>query len=242
MSLDVARIAEQYQWVQAEIGAAARSGWRAPEDVTLVVVTKAHPPETLRAVIQAGAQVIGENYPEETAAKLPLIPERGQVAWHMIGHLQSRKAKLIVAHFDLLHSLDSLPLAEKLNRLLVEAGRRLPVLLEFNVGGEESKFGWDATVESRWPALLPEIRSIASLTQLDLQGLMTMPPLETEPQVSRGYFARLRHLRDFLQAELGLSLPQLSMGTSGDFREAVQEGSTLVRVGTAIVGPRPPRA
>jgi hypothetical protein len=172
---------------------------------------------------------------------LAVEPEIG-VEWHMIGHVQSRKARLVIEHFDLLQSLDSLKLAERLNRMAGEAGRTLPVMLEFNVGGEESKYGWLAAHEKDWPALYPDIEALLGLERLQIRGLMTMPPLETDPEEARIYFRTLRLLRDHLAARYPRAdWRELSMGTSADYEAAVQEGATLVRIGTAIVGPRPDR-
>jgi hypothetical protein len=160
----------------------------------------------------------------------------------MIGHLQSRKAPIVAEHFDMIQSLDRRDLAEKLQARAAGFGRRLPVLLEFNTGGEESKSGWDAVDEKVWPHLLEDVRQIAALPNLELRGLMTMPPLFETPEAVRPFFVRLRRLRDFIQSELAdVDLRELSMGTSADYEIAVQEGATLVRIGTAIVGQRPPR-
>jgi hypothetical protein len=160
----------------------------------------------------------------------------------MIGHVQSRKARLVIEHFDLLQSLDSLKLAKRLDRMAKEAGRALSVMLEFNVGGEESKFGWLAKNEKDWPALYSVIESIMGLENLQIRGLMTMPPLETDPEDARVYFRTLRLLRDHLTARYpDADWHELSMGTSVDYEVAVQEGATLVRVGTAILGSRPAR-
>jgi PLP dependent protein len=157
----------------------------------------------------------------------------------MIGHVQSRKARLVADHFALLHSLDSLKLAQRLDRFAAERDRVLPVLLEFNVGGEESKAGWDASHESQWNLFLPEIATLLDLPHLRVHGLMTMPPLETDPEDSRRFFQRLRQLRERLAAQFPQAdWRELSMGTSADYHVAVEEGATLVRVGTAIVGAR----
>jgi pyridoxal phosphate enzyme (YggS family) len=157
----------------------------------------------------------------------------------MIGHVQSRKARLVVDHFALLHSLDSLKLARRLDRFAAERNRILHVLLEFNVGGEESKAGWDASQESQWDAILPEVADLLDLPHVRVHGLMTMPPLETDPEDARHYFQRLRRLRDRLASQFPLGdWNELSMGTSADYAVAVEEGATLVRVGTAIVGAR----
>ena len=157
----------------------------------------------------------------------------------MIGHVQSRKARLVADNFALLHSLDSLKLAQRLDRFAAEREHILPVLLEFNVGSEQSKFGWNASDQSRWEAFIPEIASLLDLPNLRVHGLMTMPPLGMEPEDSRHFFQRLRQLRDHLAAQFpGTDWRELSMGTSADYEVAVEEGATLVRVGTAIVGVR----
>jgi len=157
----------------------------------------------------------------------------------MIGHVQSRKARLVADHFALLHSLDSLKLAQRLNRFAADREGILPVLLEFNVGSEESKFGWNASERSQWDVFLPDIAALLDLPNLRVHGLMTMPPLGMEPEDSRRFFQRLRELRDHLGAQFPRTdWRELSMGTSADYRVAVEEGATLVRVGTAIVGAR----
>jgi len=238
----VAHIRERYLQTLENIAAAARTAGRDRESVRLVVVTKAQPLEVVQAAVQAGARILGENYPEESVRKILSIgPEIG-VEWHMIGHVQSRKARLVIEHFDLLQSLDSLKLAERLNRMAQETSRVLPVMLELNVGGEESKYGWPAAHEKDWPALYTEIEAILGLEHLQMRGLMTMPPLETDPEEARIYFRTLRLLRDHLAARYPQAdWRELSMGTSADYEVAVQEGATLVRIGTAIVGPRPDR-
>ena len=221
------------------IHAAARSAGREPESVKLVVVTKAQPVEVAQAAIEAGAVILGENYPEEAVGKLQQLGKQSGVEWHMIGHVQSRKANLVAANFNLVHSLDGLKLAEKLARFAHELGRRLPVLLEFNVGGEQTKSGWNATDERQWEALLAPIHSILALPDLEVRGLMVMPPLGEDAEASRPYFQKTRRLQDWLRNKIpDLQATELSMGTSLDYDVAVQEGATLVRVGTAITGPR----
>jgi PLP dependent protein len=204
-----------------------------------VVVTKSQPVEVAQAAVEAGVKILGENYPEEGVMKIQSLAGQSGVEWHMIGHVQSRKARLVADHFALLHSLDSLKLAQRLDRFSAERNCVLPVLLEFNVGGEESKSGWDASDESQWNAFLPDIASILDLSHLRVHGLMTMPPLETDPQDARRFFLRLRSLRDHLASQFPKAdWHELSMGTSADYTVAVEEGATLVRVGTAIVGAR----
>ena len=230
----------RYEQTLEHITSIAKSSGRDSESVQLVVVTKAQPIEVVQAVVQAGARILGENYPDESASKISSFGSESGVEWHMIGHVQSRKARLVIEHFDLLQSLDSLKLAERLNAMAMNAQRILPVLLEFNVGGEESKFGWPATHEKDWPALYPIIETILGLENLKIRGMMTMPPLETNPEDARIYFRTLRLLRDHMAERYsGADWRELSMGTSFDYGVAIQEEATLVRIGTAIVGHRP---
>jgi PLP dependent protein len=235
----VSSIRESYFRTLNHIADAARKYGRNPNEIRLVVVTKSQPVEVVQAAIEAGVQILGENYPEEGVMKIQSVTGQSGVEWHMIGHVQSRKARLVADHFALLHSLDSLKLAQRLDRFAGERNQRLPVLMEFNVGGEESKYGWKAVEESQWEAFLPEIGSLLDLPNLRVHGLMTMPPLGTEPADSRRFFQRLRRLRDYLAAQFPQAdWHELSMGTSADYGVAVEEGATLVRVGTAIVGAR----
>jgi PLP dependent protein len=235
----VSSIREKYLQTLDHIARAAQKSNRKPEEVRLVVVTKSQPFEVVQAAIEAGARILGENYPEEGVTKIQSLSFQSGVEWHMIGHVQSRKARLVADHFALLHSLDSLKLARRLDRFAAEANRTLPVLLEFNVGGEESKSGWDASDESAWGALHPDVQAILELPNLRLCGLMTMPPLGLDPEESRRFFQRLRRLRDSLAVHFPRTdWRELSMGTSTDYGVAVEEGATLVRVGTAIVGAR----
>ena len=235
----VSSIRENYQYALEQIASAARKSSLDPEEVRLVVVTKSQPLEVIQAAIEAGVHILGENYPEEDVTKIEALAGQTGVEWHMIGHVQSRKARLVADHFALLHSLDSLKLAKRLDRFAAEAGHVLPVLLQFNVGGEASKAGWEASDESQWDALLPDVSSILDLPNLRVQGLMTMPPLGTDPEDSRRYFQRLRQLRDRFTSQFPQAdWHELSMGTSADYPVAVEEGATLVRVGTAIVGGR----
>jgi len=235
----VADIRTRYLHTLEQIENAAYKSGRNPQGVRLVVVTKSQPIEVAQAAIEAGAKILGENYPEEGIMKIQSLTAQSGVEWHMIGHVQSRKARLVADHFALLHSLDSLKLAQRLDRFAAEQERILPVLLEFNVGGEESKSGWEVSDESALHKILPDIQSVLDLPNLRIHGLMTMPPLGTEPEDSRRFFRSLRLVRD----QLNLLYPQadwreLSMGTSSDYMVAVEEGATLVRVGTAIVGAR----
>lgn len=232
--------------VQEQVATAAQRADRAPESVRLVVVTKWQSLEVVRAAIAAGALILGENYAEEAVEKIQAVRDEqissAPLEWHMIGHIQGRKAKLVAAHFDFIHSVDSMRLAERLDRAASEVQRDIPILLELNVGGEIAKHGWHAADEAAWPGLLDEIAAIGRLPHLKIRGLMTMPPLATQPEASRPYFQRLRGLQSFLIGEVPDSdWSELSMGTSTDFQVAVEEGSTMIRVGEAILGPRPER-
>lgn len=235
----VAAVRNNIQKANERIERAAQSVGRASKDVSLVVVTKSQPVEVVQAAVLAGAYVLGENYPEETVPKITALGAMPGIAWHMIGHLQSRKSLLVAEHFDVFQSLDSLRLARRLNRQLEDLSRTLPVLLEFNVSGEESKYGWPAWDESRRSELLTEIEEILALPHLSVQGMMTMPPYHADSEQTRPYFARLRRLSEFLAARFSPeSFRHLSMGTSVDFETAVQEGATMVRLGKAILGQR----
>ncbi len=233
-------IRERYIRIQTQIVDAARIAGRAPESIQLLVVTKKQPVSVIEAAIVADVKIFGENYPEEAVSKQQVLNIGNKVEWHMIGHVQSRKARLVAENFALLHSLDSLKLARRLDRFAAEFGRKLPVLLEFNVGGEESKFGWQASDESLWDNFLPDLEALLSLENLEVQGLMTMPPFFEDAELARPYFRQLRVLRDYLSALYPqVKWEQLSMGTSVDFQVAIEEGATIVRVGQAILGSRP---
>jgi pyridoxal phosphate enzyme (YggS family) len=239
MSDLVQSIRQRYLQTLDNIAKAAEGVGRSPDSVKLVVVTKAQPVEVAQAAAEAGAKILGENYPEEGVMKLQYMREFSAVEWHMIGHVQSRKAQLVAENFNFLHSLDSLKLAKRLDRFCGEAGRKLPALLEFNVGGEDSKSGWSAQDESLWPALVDELAAVIALPNLQVRGLMTMPPIGETAEISRPFFQRLKRLQAYLASQFpGVDFAELSMGTSGDYEVAVQEGATLVRVGTAIVGAR----
>jgi pyridoxal phosphate enzyme (YggS family) len=237
-------IRRNYFGVLEQIDRAARSAGRDPAAIRLLVVTKGHPVEAVQQAVAAGIRLFGENYVEEAIEKMQTLAGQGfasssELEWHMIGHLQSRKARQVCEHFSCLHSLDSLKLAERLDRFAEELGRTLPVLLECNVSGEQTKFGYPVWREETWQDLAGEFARLLELSHLQVRGLMTMAPFFDEPEPARPYFQQLRRLQAFLIK----SLPQvdwgeLSMGMSGDFTVAVQEGATLVRIGTAIMGAR----
>jgi PLP dependent protein len=226
--------------VLERIDQAARAAGRDPDGVRLVVVTKGHPIEAVEEVIAAGADLLGENYVDEGIEKRRACSSFVPVQWHMIGHVQSRKARQVCQYFDWLHSLDSLKLARRLDSFAGELGRRFPVLLECNVSGETTKFGWTAWQEETWPDMLPALAEVTAMPHLSVCGLMTMAPFLEAPEQARPYFRRLRRLQEFLASHLSQGgWVELSMGMSGDFEAAIQEGATLVRIGTAIMGPRP---
>ncbi len=240
MSNLASSIHERYLQALDTIAASARKAGREPDSVRLVVVTKTQSIDVVQAAVEAGARILGENYAEEAVQKIMQLKSTLGVEWHMIGHVQSRKAQLVAEHFALFHSLDSLKLAQRVDRFAAQAGRMLPVLLEFNVGGEASKSGWDALDESRWPDLLADVNAIVMLPNLKVRGLMTMPPLSSYLETARAHFKLLRRLRDFLAQRIPQAeWSELSMGTSSDYPVAVEEGATLVRIGQAILGPRP---
>lgn len=214
---------------------------RDPESIKLIVVTKAQPVEKIVSVITAGAKFLGENYPEESLEKMNKLDDLSKmVEWHMIGHLQSRKSTIVASKFNFLHSLDSLRLAIKLDRQLIEMNKTLNTLLQFNVGGEISKFGWDASDHNNWNTFYEEIQNIVESCQnLRIVGLMTMPPFTTNENTARKYFHTLYILGEYLKNRIPeLKINEYSMGTSHDYKAAIREGATMVRIGTAIMGAR----
>ena len=209
--------------------AVTRSG-RAPGAVTLVAVSKTHPPEAVMDALAAGQKVFGESRVQEARAKISAVP--GRARWHFIGHLQKNKIRQALPLFELIHGVDSLDLARDIARVAGEEGLRPRVLLEINVAGEASKFGFTPD------QLRQQIEELLSLDRLDIEGLMCIPPPQPRAEMSRRFFVTLRELRDRLQTECRVTLAELSMGMSGDYEVAIEEGATLVRVGTAIFGER----
>jgi PLP dependent protein len=216
--------------VRNEIAQAAQVSGRNVTDIELVAVTKTHPAEIVREAIGAGQFVFGESKVQEARAKIPLLPSH--LRWHFIGHLQKNKIRHALPLFEMIHSVDSLDLAQAIARIAQEDGLHPRILLEVNVASEGSKFGFKATT------LRAELESLLMLSRLSIEGLMCIPPLAEEAEASRKYFVELRELRDALEIEFQVKLPQLSMGMTNDYSIAVEEGATLVRVGTAIFGER----
>ena len=229
-------LSDNLKLVQDRIAKAAARAGRDLAAITLVAVSKTHPVEELLAAYDLGVRNFGENRVEEASAKLPAFKQvvaDPAVVFHMIGHIQSRKAEDVVRLFDRVHSVDSVKLAQRLARFAAEP---LPILLEVNVSGEESKYGFDGARRSE---LFDAIEVISQLPNLQLDGLMTMAPIVENPEEARPVFRALRELRDEIEGRYpALKLPHLSMGMTDDFEVAIEEGATLVRVGRAIFGER----
>lgn len=223
-------IAENLEQVKSVIAQVAIKSGRTADGIELVAVTKTHPAEVVREAVEAGQLLFGESKVQEARAKIPELPSH--VRWHFIGHLQKNKVRHALPLFELIHGVDSLELAQAIDRVAQEDGVYPRVLLEINVAGEGSKFGFQ-------PGRLREqMNALLQLPRLQFEGLMCVPPLAEEPEASRKYFAQLRELRDALQKEFDVELPQLSMGMTQDYGIAIEEGATIVRVGTAIFGER----
>jgi pyridoxal phosphate enzyme (YggS family) len=221
---------ENLNSIQQRIRAACERSDREPDSVTLLAVSKTHPPETIQAAANCGLIFFGENKIQEAKAKIPLCP--GKLRWHFIGHLQSNKVRDAVELFEMIESVDSLNLAREISKRCEQAAKTMPILLEVNLAGEASKFGY------RPEQLLAELKEINSLPRIEIHGLMTVPPWSSEPEKSRVHFQRLHDLKKQAEQMLGVPLPHLSMGMSGDFEIAIEEGATIIRVGTALFGPR----
>ncbi len=225
---------ERFADVRSRIEQTAKQAGRAPEEITLIAISKTHPAETVAAAIAAGIDHLGENRVQEAAAKIEQLG-RTEARWHLVGHLQTNKARRAVKLFDYIHSLDSIQLVQKLEQACETAERSaLPVLIQIDLAQEETKTGLD-------PEQLPELlRALKTCSRVKLIGLMTLPPYFEDPACARPFFKTLRQLRDKLQKEghFGDRIGELSMGMSHDFEVAIQEGATMVRVGTAIFGER----
>ena len=236
----MASIKENLLGVMERIEKAARKVGRDPNEIKLVAVSKTVEAAQIKEAIEAGVSILGENYVQEAQKKIeevgrPACTERfGEgrpVSWHFIGHLQSNKVKYAIRLFDMVHSLDSIPLAEELNRRAEQADRVIRVMIEVNLSKEATKFGTDEEV------VVNLAKRIQNLKHLFLEGLMTMPPYFDSPEMSRPYYIALRALKERMVKE-GVPMKELSMGMSNDFEIAIEEGATYVRVGTAIFGPR----
>jgi PLP dependent protein len=223
-------IAENLRSVRTDIADSELRSGRLVGSVELLAVSKTHPPEVIRQAVEAGQLLFGENRVQEAKAKIPDLPAR--LRWHLIGHLQSNKIRQALPLFEIFHGVDSVELLDEIQRISGDLGLFPRVLLQVNVAGESSKFGFAPE------KLLTHVERVTSADRVQVEGLMTIPPLASNPENSRKYFVRLRQLREQLEKEFRFSLPHLSMGMSGDYRIAIEEGATLVRVGTAIFGER----
>lgn len=232
-------LAARFANVKARVAAAAEKCGRNPEEVTLIAISKTHPASLIKELIELGATDLGENRVQEAETKIPEVGRdeaaKTRPRWHLVGHLQANKARRALNLFDVIHSLDSIDLAQRLDRLCVELGREsLPLLIQVDLGHEETKTGVDEKELSQ----LAE--TVQQLERLELIGLMTLPPFFEDPKQARPYFRRLRELRDELahNGAFGERRGELSMGMTHDFAVAIEEGATMVRIGTAIFGER----
>jgi PLP dependent protein len=229
-------ILENVAQIRERIAAAARRAQRRPEEISLMAVTKTFPPERIREAYDAGLRLFGENRVQEFAGKTGALADLSDADWHMIGHLQTNKAAKAAELFAAVDSVDSLRLAQKINASAQQLGKKLSVLIEINVGGEEAKTG----IAPESSELDEILRAALGLEHLILRGLMTIPPFTEDPEGARPYFRRLREVRDQIAAKRlpAVQMDVLSMGMSHDFEVAIEEGSTCVRLGTAIFGER----
>lgn len=230
MSAEWTDLAGRIARVQTRLESACRRAGRSVSEVTLLAISKTQPPEAVAAAAACGLRLFGENKVQEAAAKIPLCPDA--LEWHLVGHLQSNKVRLAAQLFSMIHSVDSADLLRRMDQICGELGRRMRVCLEINVAGEASKFGLSP---EQAPAVLDTAQG---LNHVELAGFMTIPPFAEDPGKTRDHFRALRKLRDAECARTGFALPELSMGMSHDFEIAIEEGATLVRVGTDIFGAR----
>ena len=221
---------ENLDSIQQRITAACARAGRDVNSVMLLAVSKSHPPETIRAAVECGQIHFGENKIQEAKAKIPLCP--GKARWQFIGHLQSNKVRDAVELFEMIQGVDSLAIAQEISKRAVQAGKTMPILIEVNVAGEASKFGYAPE------KLLVELNELNALPKIEIHGLMAIPPFAPVAEKARPYFKKLRELKVECEKILGASLPHLSMGMSGDFEVAIEEGASIVRVGTALFGER----
>ncbi|MGN6555655.1 MAG: YggS family pyridoxal phosphate-dependent enzyme [Verrucomicrobiota bacterium] len=216
--------------IQQRSRAACDRAGRQPSSITLLAVTKGQPPEAVNEAAKLGLTFFGESKIQEAKGKIPLCS--GRLRWQMIGHLQSNKVRDAVELFEMIQSVDSLGLAEEINKRADQAGKTMPILLEVNLAGEASKFGYNPE------QVLADLLKINGLPRLEIHGLMTVPPYTSDSQRLRSLFRQMRELKQRCEETLGAPLPQLSMGMSGDFEVAIEEGATMVRIGTALFGAR----
>jgi len=223
-------LADNLHSIQQRIGVACERAGRDADTASLLAVTKTQPPEIVKAAAELGLSLFGENKIQEAKSKIPLCP--GRLRWHFIGHLQTNKCRDAVDLFEMIQSVDSLHLAQEINKRAEQAAKTMPILLEVNVAGEGSKFGYKPE------QVLTELNEINALARLEVHGLMAIPPFAAMPERARPYFRQLRELKESCEQILGAPLPHLSMGMTSDFEVAIEEGATMVRIGTALFGER----
>ena len=239
MDNTLATIQANYEAVKSRVNRAAGKAGRNPEDVLVLAVTKLQSNQTIQAAYDAGLRHFGESYVEEALETMEGLSQLQDAQWEMVGHIQSRKAKFAANTFKRIHSLGSLKLARLLNKHRDPKMGRLEVLLQINLSGEDSKQGLEATDKNAWPEVLALAQEINELENLELTGLMTMPPLFPDPEDNRPYFKLLCEMRAYLnEKDSRLNLKELSMGTSYDFDVAIEEGATIVRLGSVLLGER----
>jgi pyridoxal phosphate enzyme (YggS family) len=238
MSIERAAIEANLRSIHERIAEAALRSGRPPEAVRLVAITKSHPEQAVRAAFECGQRDFGENRVEEAQPKQAALDDLSGIRWHMVGKIQSRKARDVAGHFAYVHSVDRMKIARRLNQYQAGVGESLHVLLEINASGEDTKAGWYLPEGLDWAEFMADFQQILSLPHLHVGGLMTMAALGASDQAVRGMFARLREIRDQLELQLNCELPELSMGMSDDFEIAVEQGATMVRVGRAIFTPK----
>jgi pyridoxal phosphate enzyme (YggS family) len=231
------RIKPQLEQVRERVDRAAQHAGRSVESVKIVAISKGQPVEAIEAASKLGLVHIGENRVGEALQKQAQLKHL-DLTWHMVGHIQSRKARDIPGQFKWVHSIDRLKIAERLNRYAQDLDIRLTILLECNVSGEESKYGWNLADRSTWPGVLPAFNEIINFSNLEFRGLMTMAPWVEDERVLRRTFRTLRELRDYLVESFDHPLPELSMGMTDDFEYAIEEGATILRLGRVIFGAR----
>jgi PLP dependent protein len=235
----VTQIKKNLENVHYKINQAAERAGRDANEIKLVAVTKQMPLDTIFAGIEAGIRIFGENYPEQAAKKIIEVGYRDDIEWHMIGHIQSRKSETVCQHFNMVHSLDRLKIARHLNKNCREIKKIMPTLVEVNVSGEDSKYGWPAWDDKQWPSLVDNFKKFVELEYIKIKGLMTMPPYFEDPEKTRPYYQLLKRLQDYLKSEMPENnWDELSIGTSFDYAVAIEEGATMIRLGTEIFGSR----
>ncbi len=231
-------IRERIEQIQERIDKAARKSGRNPAEIELIAVTKEKSAAVVKTLSENGISKIGESYLSEALFKINILADY-KLEWHMIGNIQRGKETQIALNFAEVHSVGRLQIAKTLNKKAKQFKRILPVYLEFNVSGEDTKHGWNAWNESQWEQILPELDQILDFQSLAVKGLMTMAPYSVNPEAARPYFRKLRKLGDYLSRSYpAANLNGLSMGMSGDFETAIEEGATVLRIGSALVGPR----